>query len=110
MYTYESFEAFGTFTLLRPIFITFLIISIILFLIMVLPIGRKKLINGFTIISISIISILVSAQVLFYNGIIVDEINLGGDALSTYIFLAIIGFSLLNPIIHFSMHRGKGDI
>ena len=28
MYTYESFETLGSFTLLRPIFATFLIVSV----------------------------------------------------------------------------------
>ncbi|MCP3738133.1 hypothetical protein [Rossellomorea sp. BNER] len=105
MYTYESFETLGAFTLLRPIFITFLIVSLILFLIVILPRTKNKRINGFTVTSLSIISILISAQVLFYDGVIVDELNLGGDAVSFYMFLAIVVFSILNPIIYFVRHR-----
>jgi hypothetical protein len=101
MYTYESFEEFGAFTLLRPIFITFLLVSLILFLIVILPIAKNKLINGFTVTCISIISILVSAQLLFYHGIIVDEINLAGDTVSFTLFLVIVGFSVLNSFIYF---------
>ena len=80
MYTYESFEILGSFSLLKPIFVTFLIVSVILFFIVILPRNKSKILNGFTVICISSLSILVSAQILFYSGIIVDEINLGGDA------------------------------
>ena len=104
MYTYESFETLGSFTLLRPIFVTFLIVSLILLVIIILPRTKNKIINGFTVACISILSILVSAQTLFYSGIIVDEINLGGDAVSTYLFLAIAVISILNPIIYFGRH------
>ena len=62
------------------------------------------MINGFTVACISILSILVSAQTLFYSGIIVDEINLGGDVVSTVLFLATTVINILNPIIYF----GKG--
>ena len=75
MYTYESFETMGSFTLLRPIFITLLIVSVMMFILVILPRTKNKIISGFTVSFISILSILVSAQVLFYSGIIVDEIN-----------------------------------
>ncbi|MED4731557.1 hypothetical protein P9597_26165 [Aneurinibacillus migulanus] len=105
MYTYDSFETAGAFTLLRPIFITFLIIALILFFIVTFLRTKQKFINGSTIMSISIISIIISAQVLFYDAIIVDEIGLGGDKVSTYMFLAIVAFGLLNPIIYFIKRR-----
>lgn len=105
MYTYESFETLGAFTLMRPIFSTFLVISILLLLLVLIPRTKKTYINGFTVISISTISILISAQLLFYEGIIVDEIGLGGDTVSTIIFLAIVGLGILNPILYYSIRR-----
>ncbi|MBM7649928.1 cytochrome bd-type quinol oxidase subunit 2 [Bacillus ectoiniformans] len=102
MYTYESF---GTFTLLRPIFVSFLILLLVLLVIIILPRANSKVINGFTVTCISILSIFVSAQVLFYSGIIVDEMNLGGDAVSTALFLIIAAISILNPIIYFRGYR-----
>lgn len=107
MYTYESFEEFGVFTLLRPILITFLLVSLMLFLIVLFPRAKNKLINGFTVISISVITILVSAQLLFFHGIIVDEINLAGDPVSFNMFLVIVGLSILNFIIYFVKHGEK---
>ncbi|PWA11938.1 hypothetical protein DCC39_08355 [Pueribacillus theae] len=105
MYTYESFEKFGVFTLLRPVFVTLLIAAVILFLILIIPKARSKFLNGFSVISLSLLSIFVSAQVLFYGGIVVDELGLGGDAVATYMFLAIVVFSLLNPLLYFGRFR-----
>jgi uncharacterized Tic20 family protein len=81
-----------------------------LFLIVLFPKAKNKLINGFTITSISVISILVSAQLLFFHGIIVDEINLAGDPVSFTMFLVIVGLSILNFIIYFVRHvERKGN-
>lgn len=103
MYTYESFETLGAFTLLRPIFITMLLISLFLFAVMVIPRLNNKLINGFTVLSLTAILILVSGQLLFYSGIIVDEIGLGGDHVSFFMFLAIAGLGSINLITYFTI-------
>ena len=105
MYTYESFEALGAFTLLRPIFITFLVVSLLLFFAIIIPKFKNKVINGITVIGLTGISILVSGQLLFYHGIIVDELGLGGDPVSFYIFLAIVGIGIVNLIIYFLMNK-----
>lgn len=73
----------------------------VLFLVVIIPQLKNRIMNGFTWISISIISIVVSSQLLFYEAIIVDEINLGADVVSTYLFLAIIGFSIINTYLFF---------
>lgn len=107
--TYDQFEAAGAFTLLRPILITFLIISLLLFGLVVWKNAKRLLLNRFTVISISLISILVSAQVIYYSAIITDETGLAGDTVSTFLFLMIAGFGLLNPILYFSrvLRNGK---
>lgn len=102
MYTFKSFETLGTFTLLRPVFVVILIISLILFFLMIIPRFKNKIVNGFGVASLSTVSIIVSAQLIFYVGVIADEINLGGDAVSIYLFLAIAILSIVNPIIYFN--------
>lgn len=101
MYTYQSFETLGEFSLLRPIFITLLIVSFSLFLFMLITKSKDKLVNGFSVIILSMLCILVSGQLMFYDGIIVDEIGLSGDTVSFYLFLAILIFGITNPIIYF---------
>ncbi|MED4585838.1 hypothetical protein P9578_24075 [Brevibacillus choshinensis] len=100
MYIYRSFETDGAFILLRPILITFLIIAFILFFIVILPKTKQKFINGFTVISLSIISMIISAQVVIYHAIIADEIGLGGDRGSMFMFLVIGAFGFLNSFIY----------
>ncbi|MEF7438294.1 hypothetical protein V4V36_13490 [Paenibacillus lautus] len=108
MYTHKSFETLGTFTLLRPIFISSLVVSLLLFFILIIPKLKNKMINGFTVLSLSVISIFVSGQLLYNSGIIVDEIGLSGDPVSFYIFLAITGIWIINLIIYFST-QGKSN-
>ncbi|MCM3257309.1 hypothetical protein JNUCC32_12480 [Paenibacillus sp. JNUCC32] len=108
MYTHKSFETLGTFTLLRPIFISILVVSLLLFFILIIPKLKNKMINGFTVLSLSVISIFVSGQLLYNSGIIVDEIGLSGDPVSFYIFLAITGIWIINLIIYFST-QGKSN-
>lgn len=101
MYTYDSFVANGSFTLLRPVFIIFIIISIILFILISIPKINQKYLNAFSVISLSLVSSTVSIQLVFYHAIIVDEINLGGDELSITMCLMIIALSVLNPFMYF---------
>lgn len=108
MYTHKSIETIGTLTMLIPIFISFLVASLILFFIMIILKQKNKMINGFTVLSLSAISILVSGQLLYSSGIIVDEIGLNGDPALFYSFLAITGMGIINPIIYFSTH-GKSN-
>ncbi|OOC62646.1 hypothetical protein [Paenibacillus ihbetae] len=108
MYTYKSFETIGAFTLLRPIFISILVVSLLLFFIMIFPKLKNKMVNGFTVLSLSAMSIFVSGQLLYNSGIIVDEIGLSGDPVSFYIFLAITGIGIINLIIYFST-QGKSN-
>lgn len=109
MYSYEPFETLGVFTLLRPVFWTILLMTLLLFLGVIIPKVRKKLTNGVMVLSLSFILVFVSAQLLFFDGIIVDELGLGGDAVSSYLFLAIAGFSLANILIYFLSKVKKGS-
>ncbi|MGX6444386.1 hypothetical protein ACWM35_14350 [Neobacillus sp. K501] len=106
MYTYEPFENLGVFTLLRPTFITILTVSLFIFFMIIIPKFNNKMINGFTVLSLSAISILVAAQLLFYEGFFVDEIGLGGDSVSFYLFLAIAGMGIINLTLYFSKKEG----
>lgn len=102
MYTFESFETLGTFTLLRPVFIVLLITTLLIFFFLITSTFKNIIINGFGVVSLSTLSLIVSAQLIFYVGVIADEISLGGDAISIYLFLAIAIFNFVNPIIYFN--------
>lgn len=106
IYTYNSFESLGVFTLHRPVFITLLILSI-LFFIITSPRFRKYM-NEFTVLTLTVASIVVSGQLLYFDGIIVDEVGLGGDPVSLILFLTIAGIGIINLIVYFST-KEKSD-
>jgi hypothetical protein len=101
MYTYESFETLGAFTLLRPIFLTFIMASLLMFFIIIIPKMRIKLASGFSVVGFSLVSVIASAQLLYYDAIIVDELGLGGDKVTTYMFLIILILGFVNPIFFY---------
>lgn len=74
------------FEYLRPIFILLLDISIFLLSVLLITKRKFKTINGLFVVSMSFICVSVSAIAMWQIGIIVDELNLGGNAVSTLLF------------------------
>ncbi|KZB89749.1 hypothetical protein A2U94_19970 [Bacillus sp. VT 712] len=93
-------DHFTTFDYLRPIFITFIVLLILLF-IAILQNNKRKLVNTFSVFSISVISVLISGITLFVEGSIVDDLNLSGDSVSTYLFFIIVILCIVNLFFYF---------
>ncbi|UNP76188.1 hypothetical protein MN033_23580 [Bacillus nitratireducens] len=87
------------FVYLRPVFKSILAASILVMLIVLRQ--KKELINEFSLWFISVLCIGVSAIALFMSGFIVDEYNLGGDAVSFDMFIGIVLISGLNFVIYY---------
>lgn len=90
-----SHEAFNY---ISYVFIFFIIILVALFITVTFLKKNLKLINWFTVVSISLISIVVSTLNLVMLGYAADEINLQVINYS-YMFIAIIILSALSSII-----------
>ncbi|MFJ7976640.1 hypothetical protein ACIQZI_13195 [Peribacillus sp. NPDC096379] len=89
---------------IRLVFITFIIaISIVLFA----QRKRTNIVNGFVVSIIAIISIIVTGINLIIMGYIADELGLGGDVVSSYMFLIILGLNALNSFIYFKNKKVK---
>ncbi|WP_449539767.1 hypothetical protein [Ferdinandcohnia sp. Marseille-Q9671] len=101
MYTYDSFETLGVFTLLRPILIMITIVLLLLLILVIIPKTRIQVLNGFSVVAIAFISVFVSAQVLFYEGILADELGLGGDSVSSYLFLVNVFLGVASWFLYF---------
>lgn len=101
MFTYDSFASFGTFILFRPVFWTIFAMSLLLFFVIMIPKLRAKWANRFAVIGFSFFSIIISAQLLIYEGIIVDEIGLGGDEAAFFLFVAIALLNSLSLAVYF---------
>jgi hypothetical protein len=107
MYTYESFETLGAFTLLRPIFITFIVAALLMLFIITFPKLKIKMTSGISVVGLSIVSVIASAQLLYYDAIIVDELGLGGDVVTTYMFLVILILGFVNPITFYIRRKNN---
>lgn len=89
---------------IRLVFITFIIaILIVLFA----QTRRTNTVNGFVVSIIAIISIIVSGINLIIIGYIADELGLGGDVISSYMFLVILGLNILNSFMYFKNKKVK---
>lgn len=86
---------------LRLVFITFIISLTVISVILLVQRNRSNLVNGSTLSIVSTISIIVSGINLIIMGYIADELNLGGDAISSYMFLVILGLSIFNLFLYF---------
>ncbi|KAB2336575.1 hypothetical protein F7731_09410 [Cytobacillus depressus] len=83
----------------RLVFITF-IISLIVVAIILLVQRKRNIVNGFTLAILAVTSIIASGINLIILGYIADELGLGGDIISSYMFLIILGLVILNWIIY----------
>lgn len=100
MFTYDAIGTLTEFTLLRPIFITILAMMIVSFLTVVVPKFRSMYGNVFPILYLSVASLIASAQLLFFNGVLVDELVLSGDSVSFFLFIGIGALVVLNPCVY----------
>ncbi|WJQ80483.1 hypothetical protein [Brevibacillus brevis] len=86
--------------LLRFVMITFIISLVVISVSLLLQKKQGNLVNGFTLSMISAISVTVSGTNLMMMGYIDDELNLGGDVMSTYMFFIIVGLNILNFLLY----------
>lgn len=83
----------------RPLFIFFIVVLSALFITILIQ-TKKQLVTGLHVITIAIISLFISGLILFLEGIIVDDLNLSGDTISTYMFLIIVALCLINSVTY----------
>ena len=99
-YMYDKFQVDGVFTLLYPIFQ-----CIFIFAIVFLAAAIAKTIPVWIAFLFGSFSCIVSGQLLWYTGIIVDELGLGGNASQTTLFLAICTTHVLSAFICIGKNR-----
>lgn len=91
------------FTYFRPVLLLFIFTLSILFLLLLNKRFRAE--HKLLTVSVSFLSLLVSGMLLFIEGIIVDELNLGGDAQTFYMFVVIACLCTAN--VFFSFYERK---
>ncbi|MER2090256.1 MAG: hypothetical protein ABS920_10985 [Sporosarcina sp.] len=95
------------FIFLRPVFFTFLIILMALLIIVVFQ--KRNLVNLFSVVSILFICTFIPAMLLYAEGYIVDEYKLGGDAITMYLFLGIVGLSIITIFLFIAKRNDKNE-
>lgn len=99
-FTYANFEIDGVFTLLQPIFHSIFIWSVLFSAIII-----AKNIPTWIAIFFAACASIIAGQLLWFSGIIVDELGLGGDATSTTLFFAIVTTNIVSIFV--SMTKKK---
>ncbi|MFP7221502.1 hypothetical protein SFC65_04560 [Priestia filamentosa] len=95
---------FETITLFRPLLI-FLIVALVGVLFFLIVIKRYRRVSGFLVAVFSVLSIIISAFLLYKMGVLADELNGGGDSFSFFLFLIISVLSIANLAVYFIKGR-----
>ncbi|GEL67982.1 hypothetical protein [Marinilactibacillus psychrotolerans] len=95
------------FTQLRPVFYIVLGFLVLFLILSLIPRGRDSKINMFLILMISITHLVFASSLLVIENWFLEEFSLKGDSISFYIYLAILGLSILNPIAFFLRNKKK---
>ena len=80
------------------------IITLSILLVMV-SFQKNKLVNGFSILAIPIICVVISARLLYLEGIIIDAMVLDGDPSTFNLFFVVVGLSFVNMIVYLYRNR-----
>ena len=83
-FTYANFAIDGVFTLCQPIFRTIFIFSIIFLAIVI-----AKVIPTWIVVLYSTFSIVIAGQLLWFTGVIIDELALSSNSSDTVLFIAV---------------------
>ena len=83
-FTYTNFAIDGVFTLFQPIFRTIFIFTIIFLAIVI-----AKIIPTWITVLYSTFSIVIAGQLLWFSGVIIDELALSGNSSDTVLCIAI---------------------
>ncbi|TKD72302.1 hypothetical protein [Pseudalkalibacillus hwajinpoensis] len=97
------------FIYLRPVLIV-IIFFLVTLLAMVLFRSKKKLLNRFSFFSILFICLVLSSLTIVCEGYIVDAYGLGGDVVSTYLWMAIVALSFICTIVYLKRSNSKPQL
>ena len=101
-FTYTNFAIDGTFTLFQPIFRTIFIFSIIFLAIVI-----AKTIPTWIAVLYSAFSIVIAGQLLWFSGVIIDELSLSGNSSDTVLFVAICITNLISIFVSMTKKTKK---
>ncbi|WP_107922962.1 hypothetical protein [Lysinibacillus parviboronicapiens] len=102
-FTYDNFVSDNSFTLLEPIFEAIVLFSVIMLMIIII----KKVPIWFSVLFASL-TVVISGQLLFFSGIIIDELGLGGNSKDFFCFIATA--VLQCAVVLISLHKTSKNV
>lgn len=91
----------------RPVFILMLAISLLFFVLSVIPRGRNSKLNFLAVLIVSLVEIAVSGMLLVTESNLVEALDMTPDKITLYLFVAVLVFSIINPILFRRKNRGR---
>ncbi|WP_440604173.1 hypothetical protein [Bacillus sp. GB_SG_008] len=101
---------FITFDYFRSILIFLIVVLVISSAIVAFQKKGAKILNGFAVVTISLICVVVASVGLYKTGYMIDELNMVGDPVSTYMVIAIGVLSVVNLSTYFLRGNRKIEI
>lgn len=84
------------------------IIIFSLFVILILILMKKSVVNVFSVSMLAFVSCVVSGINMIILGYIADEVPSGGDPITFYLFLIVLTLSIVNMFL--VSNKKKGDV
>lgn len=94
------------FTDFRPVFIVMVVILAIFLLLSILPQGNKGVSFG-TVLLVSGIHLVLGGMLFYTESELIQTLDLTADDLTLYLFIAVMGLSILNPIVYYFRNRRR---
>lgn len=94
------------FTDFRPVFIVMVVILAIFLLLSILPQGNKGVSFG-TVLLVSGIHLVLGGMLFYTESELIQTLDLTADDLTLYLFIGVMGLSILNPIVYYFRNRRR---
>lgn len=92
---------------LSLIYLIFILGSLVISILMISPLKRKQLINGFTVGMFIFIALIVSTINGIIGGYLADGIYPGGDTINTYLYIILFILCVLNMILYVNSRKQR---
>lgn len=92
------------FTEFRPVFIVMVAILAIFFILSIIPQGDRGVSLG-TVSLVSGIHLLLGGMLFYTESELIQTLELTADEMTLYLFIAIVVFAILNPIVYYFRNR-----
>lgn len=92
----------------RPVFIVMLAFLILFLILSIIPRGRNSNINFTTVLTVSIVEVVIAAVLFYTESNLVETFEQTPDNITLYLFIAIIGLGIANPIV-FRLRNSGGQ-